>query len=178
MTARAGHGSKAVSPPLALVAGISCVAPSHAQEIEDQLRLLAPLVGETWIGRFVQPEGAPSLRLTWEAALDGHAIRLTKEAPGVDLIAETLYYWDRAENALRFLSLSNRGVVSRGAVTVEDGLIVHVGLQVDRAMVTEYKQTLELLVDGRLRDIFCARTPAGWWQRHLIFHERIPADPS
>jgi len=161
---------------LVLLASLAGVTGATAQqpELEEGLRSLEPLIGTTWRGRVEQRRDAERMDLVWERVLDGKAVRLTRQVPAVGLVAEVLYFWDRERNALAFLGVSSRGVVQRGVVTVESGVIVHLGTQIGPETRTEYKQTLELLPDGRLRDVFYALTPSGWRQRHLILHETDP----
>ena len=160
-----------------LIAGIACFiaftfvakAPVHADDTEDPLSIFKPIAGKVWLGHYDDSETSHFNHLMkWTPILEGKAIRARKEVPELDFSMETLFYWDPGEKKIRYVSLTNRGQLSEGVVSREDGAIVMVGMSREAGGNREYKMTVKLLKDGSVEDRFFLKRDGQWHQGHLI----------
>lgn len=137
--------SLAMQPPVSSV--------GQSQELDSRLEFLAPLVDKEWVGHFV---GSSDSTLThnarWTAILDGQAVRRVKTVPQAGFTDEGYYFWDWERGHVAFISVSNRGQVTRGTVSTDAGRIVLRGVWQDGEGPHEFVLTLEVLPDGRLQD--------------------------
>ncbi|UCC71378.1 MAG: hypothetical protein JSV86_13400 [Gemmatimonadota bacterium] len=146
---------------------------AQAQELDANLSFLKPLLGTTWVGRYVPSDEDDVTHVVhWEAILSGKAVRKTKRVPELNFAEENLYYWDWEENAVVFAGVTNRGQVLRGTIYKEEGLIVLRGAWTDDETSHEFALTLEVLPDGRLQDKYYNIVDGAWQQGHLIDYRR------
>jgi hypothetical protein len=153
--------------------------PTPGQELADPLQMLAPLLGKTWVGHYVDSPADQHLThiVRWEAALDGQAVRQTKEVPELGFSLESFYYWDWERKEVVFLTLTSRGFNSHGVAHSERGSIIMLGLNLGSDSAREFKLRFDLLPGDRLRDRFFLKQDDGWEQRHLIeYAAQISAD--
>lgn len=140
-----------------------------SEEIDEHLLMLAPLVGDKWVGHFVNsPDSGLVHVVQWEPILDGKVIKSTKEVATLDFAMETYYFWDWQEERMSFLQLTSRGVFSRGTVAFEEGKITLSGTGVRPKSVSEFRQTFEIQADGTLQDYFYRKENGEWRAGHLI----------
>lgn len=140
----------AAGPLPALAAGSSADA-----ELAPELEFLRPLVGPSRVGSYIDSApGELEMTVQWEIVHGGSAVRFTKSVPDADFTAETLYYWDRLDERVRFLTLTNRGIVSSGDVREEHGSIILSGVDVWADHETDFQLTFTLLPDGTVRDVY------------------------
>jgi hypothetical protein len=155
---------------LAVLLGVSasCASPLLAQDLDEHLSFLQPLLGVDWVGGYVG-EGSPDLEIVlhFEPILDGNAIRYTREAAGAKFTSETHFFWNATRREVHFLSLNNRGIVEEGVAESEDGKIVLRGesQRADRAV--EFETILEIDEQGTLRDTFLRRQDGKWVTGHV-----------
>jgi hypothetical protein len=125
----------------------------HSQELGGRLEFLAPLLDKDWVGRFV---GSSDSTLThharWTAIMDGRAVKRVKTVPQAGFADEGYYYWDWERGEVAFISVSNRGQVTQGTVSTDEGHIILRGVWRDDEGPHEFVLTLEVLPDGRLQD--------------------------
>lgn len=126
---------------------------AQVQELDARLEFLAPLINRTWIGHFVgSADSTLTHRVRWDAILDGQAVRRTKFVPEVGFADDGYYFWDWETGQVAFLSVGNRGQVTRGFVVSEEGRVVLRGTWRDAHGVHDFALTLEIMPDGRLED--------------------------
>jgi hypothetical protein len=125
----------------------------QGQDLDPRLEFLAPLIGTDWVGHFVgSADSTLTHRVRWEAILDGRAVRRVKTVPQAGFATEGYYFWDWERGQVTFVSVSNRGQVTHGIVSTDEGRIVLRGVWRDGEGPHEFVLTLEVLADGRLRD--------------------------
>ena len=125
----------------------------HGQELDSRLEFLAPLVGLDWVGHFVgSADSTLTHRVRWETILDGRAVKRVKTVPQAGFATEGDYFWDWAQSRVAFVSVSNRGQVTHGTVSTDEGRIVCRGAWENADGRHEFALTLEILPDGRLQD--------------------------
>ncbi len=155
---------------LAVLLGVSvsCSSPSLAQETDEHLSFLRPLLGVNWVGGYVG-EGSPDLEIVlhFEPILDGNVIRYTREAAGANFTCVTHFYWDAGRRELRFLSLNNRGIVEEGVAESESGKIILRGESHRPDRTVEFETILEIDEHGTLRDRFLRMQDGKWVTGHV-----------
>jgi hypothetical protein len=139
---------------IALTAALLPLVPSEVrgQALDARLEFLAPLIGADWVGHFVGSDSTLTHRVRWEAIVGGQAVKRAKTVPEAGFATEGYYFWDWERGQVAFISVSNRGQVTRGVVSSDEGRIVLRGSWWDSDGPHEFVLTLEVLPDGRLRD--------------------------
>lgn len=146
---------------LALLSALSFSA--FANELNENLQFLQPLMEEQWVGGFVGSESSDiQITLRFEQILGGSTVRYVREVEGVDFSGLTLLYWHPGRKQACFTSLNTRGIVGEGTVLAEGGTIVLQGMSYWPDKTTEFQTTLEIDSQGTLRDTF-RRMDAGEW---------------
>ncbi len=145
----------------------------YTHSLRVELEFLRPIVGPTWIGHYANEEDSHLEHVVrWEPALQGQAVRATKHVEGLDFSSETLYHWDPQSQDVAFVSITNRGQLSRGVARLEDGRVVLDGQQMSVSGAVPYRRTYEVLPDGTLTDRFYLEVEGQWVERHVIVHFR------
>jgi hypothetical protein len=157
---------------LGLVVLAALAAPAAAAELEERLQILAPLVGEEWIGRFQNSEEGSRLIFQWEVILDGHAVRGLRLVPDHDFRGESIFYWDDGQQAVAYLSLTNNGYVSQGTVVLEDGRIVVEGDQTGPGVEQRVRAAFWIDEGGRLNNQLHTWEDGAWRPAHTTLFGR------
>ena len=146
---------------------------AQPQELDSTLQFLAPLLGQTWVGHYVEsPEDAHLQHVVrWQAILGGKVVKKVKAVAAIDFCEVSLYYWDAEVSQVSFMSLTNRGQQTHGTVRLDDGRIVMSG---DRPDGRSFVLSFEILADGRLRDKFFNVIEGDLQQGHLIEYTPKP----
>jgi hypothetical protein len=141
---------------------------SSAQELDEHLSFLQPLLGVDWVGGYVG-EGSPDLEivLRFEPILDGNAVRYTRAAARADFASVTHIFWNAGRRETCFLSLNNRGMVEEGVAVFEEGKIILRGKSHRADHTVEFETTLEIDVQGTLRDTFQRSQDGKWVTGHV-----------
>jgi len=158
--------TKHLAAAVALLGLLATVAP--AQELDEHLRFLEPLMGKVWEGGYVG-QNVRSMRITleFEAVLDGMAISYVREAAAVDYRCETRFYWHPERGEVCFLSLNSRGIAQEGVAEAEFGHIVLRGRSHWPDGSIETKTTLKIGEDGTLTDTMVRREEDRWVEGHI-----------
>jgi len=152
------------------------VAP--CSELSEQLSFFEPLLGETWVGHFDDPESAEFVHVaTWESALDGQAVSYHKDVEAAEFSMEALYYWDPTSTEVAFVSVTNRGQVSAGTARETDAGIELLGESRTDAGTRPFRYVLRFCADGTLEDLFFSPVGDGWTQGHLILYSPVRRTP-
>jgi hypothetical protein len=161
---------------LAALAAAAFTIQTHAQELDEDLKVFAPLVGTTWEGHFQDSlEADPAITLSFESMLAGKAVRLV--SGGFGMTRENLHYWDPEKKQICYVALTSNGWVSTGTVVAEGTVIATVGRQAGPdGTAREVKNTWELTADGELIARGYAMVNGAWEPGHVIvFTARSPA---
>lgn len=147
---------------------VSLSSSSLADEADESLQFLQPLIGKEWIGGYVGAD-APDITISlhFESILDGKSVRYVREAEAANFSAVTHFYWNAGRKEVCFLSLNNRGIVAEGVVKNDGGRIVMQGKSYRPNSTTEFKTTLEIDAKGVLRDTFLRMEGEEWVQGHV-----------
>lgn len=145
---------------------------SEGQILFEKLSLLIKFNKWLLSGHYANPEDSHYLhKLRFDFILDGHTLVLSKEVTELNFEMETTFYWNHEFQQIVFQSLSNKGQVSNGFVSVEPGRIILTGENIDKAKKSKFKQIFELFDNNRISDKFYLMINGEWFQRHLIYYE-------
>lgn len=143
----------ALSASGATVARADGAAPADA--LAAELEFLRPLLGPPRVGSYIDSApGELEMTVQWEVAHSGHVVRFTKSVPEVGFTAETLYYWDKIDERVVFVTVCSRGIMSRGAVREEHGSVVLTGIETWADQDVEFRLTFTVLPGGAVRDVY------------------------
>lgn len=161
---------ESIARTISLIAVLLLVAtPPFAQESEKPLHIFDPFEGKVWLGHYSDSETSHFNHvMRCSPMLDEKAVRVVKKVPELDFIMETLCFWDPGAETIAYVSLTNRGQLSKGTVSVDEGKVVFLGVSVEKSGNRDYKMTLEVLEDGTLEDRFFLKRDGQWHQGHLI----------
>ncbi len=155
-----------------------CGSNVSGEEASDPLGFLSDLTGRVWLGHYSNPEDAHYNHVVrWSAALDGKAVRVEKKVSELNFEMETIFFWDPEIEKISFVSLTNRGQVSRGTAAKEDGTLVLLGASKAEGDSRDFKMSYCLMPDGTLEDRFFIKKGEEWQQRHLIRYN-VTEDPA
>jgi len=161
---------------LMLIATLLASLAATGTDLQEPLAPLGPLVGTSWLGRFVSTPAPPfDHEIEWTVTLDGHVVRWMKRIGDLGFTMETLFYWDSEAEAIAFTQLASNGIHSRGTVASEDGRIALVGHSIRSGALVAFRQTFAILPDDTLEDCYFSGGPDGWIPEHVIVYERRPA---
>ncbi len=128
---------------------------ASAETLAPELEFLRPLLGPPRVGSYIDSApGELEMTVQWEVAHGGHVVRFTKSVPEAAFTSETLYYWDMVDGRVVFVSVSSRGIMSRGEVREERGSIVLVGVETWADQDIEFRLTFTALPGRTIRDVY------------------------
>lgn len=144
--------------------------PLFAQESQqDPIDIFQKFSGKVWLGHYVDSETSHVNHvLRCSPILEGKAVRIVKKVPELNFMMETLCFWNPGEKTIDYVSLTNRGQLSKGRVSIDEGRVVFVGVSVEAGGNRDYKITMEARGDGSLEDRFFLKRDGQWHQGHLI----------
>lgn len=145
--------------------------------LSEPLAPLAPFVGKTWKGEFVDstPEKPMYDVSRWERALNGQAIRVLHSVNDGEYGGETIFYWDREKQQLVFHYFTTAGFFTQGTIEVKDGKMISREAVTGNANgITEVEATGELLPDGRMRSTARYLQNGAWVPGHEILYREDP----
>jgi hypothetical protein len=151
---------------------VSLAVPAAAAEPDEHLQILAPLVGERWVGHFHNREDGPQLVFHWEVILDGHAVRGLRLVPDRTFRGESTFYWDERQQKVAYLSLTNNGYVSHGTVVLENDRIIVEGNQTGPEGERRVRATFWIDAEGRLHNQLHNWENGKWEPAHTTLFER------
>ncbi len=142
----------------------------NAQNLDPNLKILAPLLGKSWVGEMKAPDGSAAWKTTHEfkTLWDGAIVKYTGGTAGINSFAEGYFYWDRTEQKIAVLIMNNKGIYQKGFVTLEDGLITIKGTISFPERTFEFKNTFEITADGKMIDRWFQNAFGPWRPGHVI----------
>ena len=144
----------------------------------EPLAPLAPFVGKTWRGEFVDstPEKPMFDVSRWERALNGQAIRVLHSVNDGEYGGETIFCWDREKQQIVFHYFTTAGFFTHGTIQVTDGKMTSREAVTGNANgITEVEATSEVLPDGRLKTAARYLQNGAWVPGHEILYREDPA---
>ena len=97
---------------------------NQTPHLSPQLEAFRPFLGKTYRGEFKMSGKAAVDVSNWEAALDGHAIRILHSLNEGEYRGETMIVWNANEEALKFYYFTNAGFYTIGTATFDGNSFV------------------------------------------------------
>lgn len=126
------------------------LAPARAAE-PDPFADIAGIVGKTWRGEGVGPDGKPMVDLSrWEWALGGRAVRITHILADKSYGGETLVFWDKPGKSLIYHYFTTAGFHTQGSMRADGpGRLIAEENVAGHPTITKVRSTM-VLKDGIL----------------------------
>ena len=98
----------------------------NAQTINENLKILEPLLTKTWVGELKSPDGTEAWETKQEYSLlwDGTIVKFTGSTPEINANSERYFYWNRDKEKIIVLILNERGIYQKGFVTLENMVLL------------------------------------------------------
>jgi len=140
------------------------------QTLNENLKILEPLLCKNWVGDMKSPDGKQSFRvsLSYEPIWNGDAVKFSRSNPERKTFSEGYFYWDVNEKKIVFLSVSNRGGSMKADVCIEDGKITLKGITTLQNITYDYKNTFEFTSDGKMIDRWFQNASGSWDAGHVV----------
>jgi len=160
---------------LLLLLGLPAVAPAQplsqppSQAPSQDLSILAPLAGKTWVGRMTSPDGQHTFTVerTFQVMWDGSAVKFSSSAE-VGSPSEGYYYWDREAKQVAVFVVNARGIYQRGTVSVQGNVITVAGRISFPDRAFDYRNTFEVRPDGTVVDRWFQNAFGDWRPGHVV----------
>ena len=116
------------------------------------------------------PDGSRTFKTdrNFQVIWDGSVVKYTASIPEIDSFSEGHFYWDREAKKVAVVILSTRGVIQRGTVSVENGVLTVQGTMVFPDRTFDYKNTFELSPDGKMIDRWFQNAFGPWQPGHVV----------
>ncbi|MDH4272977.1 MAG: hypothetical protein OEW18_13475 [Candidatus Aminicenantes bacterium] len=143
---------------------------SGGQTLGENLKILEPLVGRTWVGELKSPDGkaASKVVLRYEFLWNGAAVKVFRSNPDRKSFSEGYFYWDVEEKKIGFFSVNNIGAPVKADVSLEEGKVCLKGSATIKGRTFDFKNTFEFLPDGKMVDRWYQNASGSWHAGHVI----------
>ena len=141
-----------------------------AQTLDENLKILEPLINKEWEGKLKSPDGSQAWQTkhTYTPLWDGTIVKLSEITPERDATSEGYFYWDREEQKIAVLVVNEKGIYKKGFVTEEDGIITINGKISFPERTFDFKNTFEITADGKMIDRWFQNAFGSWMAGHVI----------
>ncbi len=138
--------------------------------LSSELKILEPLVNKHWVGEMKAPDGSRTFKTDqiFRVVWDGSVVRYTGSIPEIESFSEGHFFWDREAQKVAVVVFSTRGVVRRGAVSMENGVVTVQGKIVFPDRTFDYKNTFEFTPDGKMIDRWFQNASGSWQPGHVV----------
>ena len=143
---------------------------SGGQTLSENLEVLGPMVGKTWVGELRSPDGktVSKVSLRYESLWNGAAVKVSRSNPDRKSFSEGYFYWDNEEKKIGFFMVNNRGGPMKADVSVEDGRVCLKGSVTTGGKTFDFKNTFEFFPDGKMVDRWYQNASGSWQPGHVI----------
>ena len=137
-------------------------------QLDEHLQFLQPLMEHEWKGGYADGDNSGVvIFLKFESVVGGKGVRYNREAPALNNVTETHFYWHPEKKEVCFISLNSRGFVSEGTAWAEDGSIILQSKSYSATDMREFKTIWKLNSEGKLTDTFFRKENGEWIQGHI-----------
>ena len=136
--------------------------------IREELEILKPLLGKTWVSEEKYPNGQLVLHflLSFELMHNGKTIKRYLECKELNFQSDGYYYYDPDKKEIAMLELGSNGNFSTGNIKEENGVILKYGYTKFPNIKLKFRNTLEITSDGKLIDKFFSFENGEWKAGH------------
>jgi len=122
--------------------------------LSDSLKIMEPLANKNWIGEIKHLRDGRLLKINrnFQVIWNGSIVKYSSYLPEMNSFIEGYYYWDWKAKQVEVFIITNRGVLQKGAVSVENGMLTVKGTISFPERSFEYKNTFEFTADGKMID--------------------------
>ncbi len=164
---------------LVAIFGIWSVNGQETAEIQlnEKLQAFAPFVGKTWKGEFQDSTAEkPTYDVSrWERALNGQAIRILHSVNDGAYGGESIIFYDREQEKVRYYYFTTAGFYTNGSMTFEDGKIIsYEEVTGNENGITAVKSTGEVMADGKMKSSAQFLKNGEWVPGHVIVYQEAP----
>ncbi len=162
---------------LTLLLSFFSISGLSAQTIPDYFKPFSKIVGKTYRGTFLDSSGQKSAVdiARWEWALNGQAIRVLHSVNNGQYGGETIVYFDKKTQEIRYFYFTTTGFYTQGTMRWEgDKLISHEKVEGNEKGITEVKSVAELLPDGGWKGAAHYLQNGKWVPGHQIIYRIDP----
>ncbi len=159
---------------LALAVVVDPVA-AATPTLSKSLAVLAPLVGRTWRGQLRDPASGRGLptEQRYEVLGAGAVVKLVSSTPALGQRSEGYLYWDRDAGAIAWFGIDERGIHTRGVVSMADSVLTVTGRISFSERSFDFGNTFEFPGPGRMIDRWFQNAFGDWRAGHVIEFEAV-----
>ena len=145
-------------------------SPGYCQTVNENLKILEPLLNKKWVGELKSPDGSASFKTSQEFTLigNGSVAKYIGIVLGLNSISEGYFYWDRDEKKVALFIIDGKGGYRNGFVSIEEGLITIKGVVNFPERKFDYKNTFEMTADGKMIDRWFQNAFGPWQPGHVV----------
>jgi len=154
---------------MAILASAFCLGQDEIT-LRQELSILKPLVGKTWICETKDPSGQMTLHMLmkYEPMHDGKVLKYYQETKELKNRNDGYFYYDPDKKEIAFLALNSNGNIAVGNVKEEEGKILKYGYAIFPDRKLEFRNTLEITPDGKLVDKYFRFDNGEWQAGHSV----------
>lgn len=154
-----------------------CHTNLSAQELDDHLKILEPLLGKAWTGMLMAPDGSPGFNIErkFELAKSGKIVKCSKINIDRNKYGEGYFYWNDIEKKIAYFFIEEDGVFLKGFANTEENKITIEGIMTWPKQMNpnvkqqyEFKNTFEFNEDGSMTDKWFMNAFGPWQPGHTI----------
>lgn len=144
--------------------------PLTAQKLNENLKILEPMLEKNWQGDLKSPDGLQSWKTyrEYKSLWDGAAVKFVTSTPERNSSSEGFFYWDRQEQKIAVIIINDKGIYQKGFAEIEEGLITIRGTISFPEKTFEFKNTFEFTSDGKMTDRWFQNAFGPWMAGHVI----------
>lgn len=140
----------------------------YGQGLDENLRLLSPLVNKNWEGQMPRLGEGAKREVLWKAIWNGKAIKQTTEVKILHSVSEAYFYWDSDKQEIGVFSITSNGNFYHGHAVEDGGKILIYGDITFPNEKLQFRNTFELTAEGRLVDKWFTFESGEWKPGHTF----------
>ncbi|MBN2246263.1 MAG: hypothetical protein JW755_10515 [Candidatus Aminicenantes bacterium] len=140
----------------------------YGQELDEHLKLLAPLTNKNWEGDMPRLGEGAKREVIWQIIWNGKAIKLTTEVKILQSITEAYFYWDSNKQEIGVFSITSNGNFYQGHAIDENGKILIYGHITFPDTKLEFRNNFGLTEEGTLIDRWYTFRDGEWTPGHVF----------
>ncbi len=158
---------------------IGCTQAIANDTLIPQLEKFRPFLGKTYKGKFANSTpDKPVIDVSkWERHLNGAAIRITHSLNKGEYGGETIIFWDRTLNKLRYYYFTTAGFYTTGEADFDGETFVSVEeVSGSKEGITKVKAKAWFLKDGTLQTKSQYLKKGQWVDGHAAIYKESPGE--